>query len=190
MESFWINDNKLSGPIPDAYVGMGVDRDPGMAALLTLDCRNNALSGTLPAIAAGKPCSTLKLSHNKFTGSIPEHFLDHPTDAYWVSECEIELDDNMLTGTIPSQVSMGYLNLSHNMLTGTIPSLEYGISRLYGLDASHNRLDHWNESNNGLCDGTFAKVQSFCHLEGNPFRCPVPDCASACNVLNCSGFVV
>ncbi|XP_030445168.2 receptor-like protein EIX1 [Syzygium oleosum] len=98
-----------------------------------LDLSHNQFTGHLPNISSN--CSTLDLSHNLITGSLP-------TDIGVMYRFNIlSLNDNRINGTIPSSLcdmELMDLNLANNNLYGSIPDCWKGS--LFYLTLSFNKL--------------------------------------------------
>ena len=82
----------------------------------------------------------LSLEDNSLTGTIPSQ-LDALNS---LSSFSLDLSDNQLTGSIPSTLGdvtvLGSLDLSSNQLTGSIPSTLGNLTNLGNLDLSRNQL--------------------------------------------------
>lgn len=104
--------------------------------LIELDLSGNGLNGTIPReLGNSYTLKILRLDNNLLTGSIPSFNADHMV---------IDLHNNQLTGTVPdSLVSSPYeINLSYNFLGPRLPLLitvdNIVTARL--IDFSHNRF--------------------------------------------------
>lgn len=150
-----LSHNQISGEIPN------VDLD-GQFSMIYLG--SNKFKGALPRISSN--VTELDLSNNSFSGEI-SHFLCRPIGIanrleilhlgenllsgnipdcwrYWPSLTVIKLDDNNLTGEIPS--SMGSLNnlqslhLRNNTLSGEMPLSLRNCAMLKVIDLSLNKF--------------------------------------------------
>lgn len=85
--------------------------------LQSLDLSDNALHGDIPTLAGLVYLQDVSLSGNKLSGQIPAEY------AALASLTRLELQDNLLNGTIPafSQQSLSVFNVSFNFLQGMIP---------------------------------------------------------------------
>lgn len=88
--------------------------------------------------ADGGYVNELSLTNNMLTGSIPSE-LENMTKLW-----KLDLSTNQLTGTIPieltSMTNLWQLDLSWNQLTGTIPIELKSLIKLWKLDLSYNQL--------------------------------------------------
>ncbi|XP_068653696.1 MDIS1-interacting receptor like kinase 2-like [Aristolochia californica] len=148
--------NQLSGQIP-ARIGQST-------LLQKLDLSGNNLTHPIPdELGDCQNLITLKLGMNKLNGSIPFRL-----GSLTFLQTELDLSQNLLTGSIPSQFDsfrqLEKLNISHNLLTGSIPPL----GDMFGLrevDISFNNLS-----------GPLPNAQAFVkasreELQGNPGLC-------------------
>lgn len=187
-----LSGNKISGSIPSGIVKLGRD----LESINTISLSNNLLTGTIPSNIGELVASRLDFSRNQLTGSIPESIGDiHPL---WY----LNLGTNQLSGTIPQSIgnlrSLAQLLLQGNGLSGTLPDILSNLGALHTLDISNNQfsgtipelssapqLSELNIVNNRFT-GHFPKFLTTyvekATLEGNSFRCPVPDCQ---NNLEC-----
>ncbi|KAH7514309.1 hypothetical protein FEM48_Zijuj11G0075300 [Ziziphus jujuba var. spinosa] len=128
----YMSSNMLSGPLPRITSG-----------LVELDLSNNSLSGDIShflchPLATPNNLSILHLGRNHFSGNIPDCWM------HWPELEVINLDDNNLTGKIPSSVeslqSLLSLHLRNNSLSGEItPSLQ-NCKQLSVLDVGLNEF--------------------------------------------------
>ncbi|KAJ1426373.1 Serine/threonine-protein kinase, active site [Sesbania bispinosa] len=132
LTSFDLMENFLEGTIPDS---IGELKNLGRLAL-----QENKLSGKIPAVIGNLTMlSELYLRTNQFEGSIP-FTLKYCTRLQSFGACE-----NNLSGDIPNQ-TFGYLeslielDLSNNSLSGSIPSEFGNLKQLSILYLSANNL--------------------------------------------------
>ncbi|KAJ4717601.1 Receptor-like protein [Melia azedarach] len=129
--SFVVSNNSLTGEI-STWICKLED-------LAALDLSYNSLSGNLPpCLGSFSPrLQILQLSRNKFSGSIPQTFLNG-------SLTMIDLSYNLLQGRIPRSLAnctmLEFLNLGNNQINdifpswlGTIPNLQVLILRASNL---------------------------------------------------------
>ncbi|GKV22026.1 hypothetical protein SLEP1_g31928 [Rubroshorea leprosula] len=119
--------NNFSGPIPSfslaknlTHLNLAHNQLTGsilsiewssLSKLVIIDLRDNALNGTLPATLFGIPSlQSLVLSQNQFTGGLHE-----PPELASTALHSLELDNNMLVGPFPMNLST--LDLSFNSLS-------------------------------------------------------------------------
>ncbi|KAM4113366.1 hypothetical protein ACJW30_05G215600 [Castanea mollissima] len=105
------------------------------APFMILDISHNFLSGPLPSWSSNA-LRYLNLKENKFSGSIPEAFLN-------ISEIEIlDISDNKLSGIIPSAIgklsNLRILLLRGNRWNGTIPTQLCQLEKISLMDLSRN----------------------------------------------------
>jgi len=132
-------------------------------SLISLDVSENEnLCGELPEFIEGSALQILLLSGTKFSGKIPESISNlrnltllvlsdcqfHgliPSFAQWPMIRRVDLSDNNLTGSLPSD---GYLSLhklteislGNNLISGAIPASLFSHSSLEFLDLSQNNF--------------------------------------------------
>ncbi|XP_059630879.1 leucine-rich repeat receptor-like protein kinase PXC2 [Cornus florida] len=121
--------NKLSSPLPTFH---------GFGMLEFLDLSHNFLDGEIHLQLDGLVgLKSLNLSHNQFSGSVPE-----------LASCrnlsQVDLSANKLSGSVPetfSQLSeLEILNLQGNNLSGRIPDSIGNLNSLLELQVGMNRL--------------------------------------------------
>ncbi|CAN0863310.1 Receptor-like protein EIX2 [Linum grandiflorum] len=108
----------------------------------SIDMSSNLLNGPLPYMTSWKYLEAIKLSSNKFRGSIPRSL---GTLSFLQS---IHLRNNNLSGEIPQSFAnemtklggLQSLNLSDNFLTGVIPRDIGSMGALESIDLSLNQL--------------------------------------------------
>ncbi|KAI8893392.1 hypothetical protein BC833DRAFT_298443 [Globomyces pollinis-pini] len=152
--------NQLSGVIPDGFNLIPTLNDINFAnnnligplptdlftepKFKTLDAHNNQIDGKLPELTGTNSVTSLDLSSNLISGTIPNSFAnfqsliqlklsgnllegDVPTDFYGLTTLEtLELQDNRLTGDTSQIIQLSSLvdlNLSNNLFTGSLPNL-------------------------------------------------------------------
>lgn len=113
LVSFTANATSLTGTIYDEF--------GNLTTLTFVDLSSNQLMGTLPSTIFNTPIKFLYLSDNKLTGTIPSGF------ALATSLEDLYLYNNELSGTIPAINSGQLINLTefrveNNVITGTMPS--------------------------------------------------------------------
>lgn len=125
--------NQLSGFLP-----FGLEDLP---LLETISVSSNKLSGTLPAyIGNMASLSYLYLNSNFIVGTIPN--LSRPLQEVW-------LQNNLLSGTIPSSIEVAVLQdlfLDGNKLTGSVPQV------LCEVDLNADFFSDVNDGDRNLCD--------------------------------------
>ncbi|KAL0012857.1 hypothetical protein SO802_007965 [Lithocarpus litseifolius] len=143
-----VSNNNMSGKIPtwicnQTYISsllLGNNYFEGEIVCKTvpfvnLDISHNFLSGSLPSWSSNY-LQYLNLKENKFSGSIPEAFLN-------ISEIvTLDISDNKLSGIIPSAIGkLSYLRillLRGNRLNGTMPTQLCQLTNISLMDLSRN----------------------------------------------------
>eukprot|EP00873_Tetraselmis_striata_P028051 jgi/Tetstr1/448315/TSEL_035599.t1 len=131
LEQLNLRGNRIAGQVPPAW-GL-------MPRLRELDLSMNALSGALPvALGNISTLTEVSLDANHFNGTLP--------GLAWAALTRLQrinLGDNNLTGTIPTEwsamISLRSLTLSGNNLTGDIPASFLKFPSL-SLDATETSL--------------------------------------------------
>ncbi|CAK9316413.1 unnamed protein product, partial [Citrullus colocynthis] len=126
-------ENQLNGSLP-----VSTFDSPGLDLLLQakhFHLSKNRLSGSIPPKLFS---ADMKLTHNQFSGSIPQTL-------GLVNTLELlRLDRNSLTGIVPSDLTnlkqILQLNLAHNNLTGPLPNLTQ-MTSLRVVDLSYTSFD-------------------------------------------------
>lgn len=128
--------------------------------LRSLSLDENSLSGTLPPLRQLPVLRAAFLSHNQFSGSLPDDFFRGMTRLK-----KLWLHGNALTGPIPTSLSQATnleeLRLENNRFTGSLPAL--ALPSLYSFNVSNNDLE-------GEIPTTFSKFNSS-SFEGNSRLC-------------------
>uniref|UniRef100_A0ACD6ACR1 Uncharacterized protein n=1 Tax=Avena sativa TaxID=4498 RepID=A0ACD6ACR1_AVESA len=126
--------NHLTGSVPST---LGNNR-----LLLTLDIRDNHLRGDLAFLASLCSCrlfQSLRISHNYFSGSIPDYVGNLSTNLV-----QFEANDNHLVGGLPSTLSnltgLVILSICNNHLDQEIPELISNLENLQALGLSGNSI--------------------------------------------------
>ncbi|XP_061346769.1 probable LRR receptor-like serine/threonine-protein kinase At1g06840 isoform X2 [Gastrolobium bilobum] len=148
------NNNFGGNSIPDSYVNM--------SKLLKLSLRNCNLQGPIPDLSRIPDLGYLDLSFNQLNESILSKKLSENITT-------IDLSNNKLTGTIPSYFSglphLQKLSLANNSLSGNIPSNIWqnktNATEMLLLDMQNNQLTSISGSTNLPPNVTVL-------LEGNP----------------------
>lgn len=108
---------QLKGSLPATFL-------QNLTYLTKLSFRNNSIYGQLPNLFNLIHLEYLFLSHNSFSGSIPEEYVQ-------LSRLKkLELQENVLVGSIPpfDQQSLRAFNVSYNHLSGLVPETRALIS--------------------------------------------------------------
>ncbi|KAL0046610.1 hypothetical protein WJX82_005324 [Trebouxia sp. C0006] len=159
--------NRLIGSLPTAWAGAQWQR---------LNLTNNQLNGSLLPLCNISELQFIYLSHNNFSGTIPDLLWD---DTIYLYDVDLELDYNQLTGTLPNwpvpnwPVEIFILKVSQNNMWGPLPEWCTHVSAILAannqftgtlpsfaasaMDFSSNRLhgalpDSWNETSVQLCN--------------------------------------
>jgi len=150
-----LDDNELSGPIPNAFqisnnflkLVLHHNKIEGelptslsnLRHLFHLDVSSNSLSGQIPDVFGGMTeQQELNLDSNNLEGQIPSSLFN-------LSQLvELHCSHNKLEGPLPNKITgfkkLTDLGLNDNMLNGTIPPSLLSLPFLYELDLSNNRL--------------------------------------------------
>ncbi|KZV33078.1 leucine-rich repeat receptor-like tyrosine-protein kinase-like [Dorcoceras hygrometricum] len=150
FQRFAANQNNFNGTVPSGLTFY----------LKNLDLSYNSLKGTIPSdILSGPNLESLDLSHNELEGLIPgnlsrklfrlrlgSNFLKGiiPVGSLGnlVELTYLELDNNSLVGTIPSELAtcrnLSLLNLAQNQLTGPLPPALGNLTNLRALYLQFN----------------------------------------------------
>ncbi|KAJ0260724.1 Leucine-rich repeat-containing protein [Hirschfeldia incana] len=169
-----LSSNSLFGTLPNFT--------SAFSRLTVLNIRNNSVSGSLPSLwdddsGASSQFSTIDLSANKFSGSIPRTFFT------FGSLRSLNLSMNNLEGAIPfrgsgasellaisSYPQMELLDLSTNALTGTLPGDIGTMERMKVLNLANNKLSGEVPSGLNKLSGL-----EYLDLSNNGFKGQLPD---------------
>ncbi|KAL6888865.1 hypothetical protein ACP4OV_009891 [Aristida adscensionis] len=134
LSSLLLTRNMLSGLVP-ATLG-------NIPALTVLHLSRNNLEGNLDFLLSLSRCRRLQslwMFYNSFTGELPDFVGNLSTQLF-----EFSVDNNKLTGALPSTVSnlsgLHTYTLANNLITGAIPESITQMRSLMWLDVSNNDL--------------------------------------------------
>ncbi|XP_030466019.1 receptor-like protein EIX1 [Syzygium oleosum] len=154
LESLYLNDNLLSGPIPTSLCEMELE---------VLHLGRNELVGKIPACWKENFMSLLDLSSNKLSGVIPSSLGNlfglgslhlnnnslHGEIPVTMKNCTslliLDLGENKISGSVPHWLGRSFqflqiLRLRDNMFNGSIPPQLCFLSALQILDLAMNNL--------------------------------------------------
>jgi Leucine-rich repeat (LRR) protein len=156
LEVFAINNNELTGSVTDIFMN-----HPYLEELSFAD---NYFTGTVPSsLINSLSLQYLFLSSNRFSGTVPAF----SSSAY----AEIYLDNNLLTGTIPTSLSqledLEDFSISQNLITGTIPLYFSNMVSLQSLFLNQNEL-------NGTIPRILGPVIEELYLNNNQLTSSIP----------------
>jgi len=117
------------------------------------DLKGNAISGTIPTELGVLPLSSLILSQNGLTGSIPDQI------ASIVGLLDLELEDNALTGSLPIFTSV----LSRLTVAGTNQLCPIGAYDAYAIVTDY--------PGSTVCNGSCSCNGGSCSNEGTYYTC-------------------
>ncbi|WVZ88735.1 hypothetical protein U9M48_035219 [Paspalum notatum var. saurae] len=153
--------NNLSGEIPPDFLSH--------KGLQTVDLTSNMLKGAIPSNLS-QSLYRLRLGGNQLDGVIPTLICDINGMA---KMAYLELDNNHLTGNIPSELgnckSLSLLNLASNSFQGLVPDDISKLGKLVVLNLQNNNLS-------GAIPSTFSKLTnlSTLNLSLNSFTGEIP----------------
>ncbi|XP_020101325.1 probably inactive leucine-rich repeat receptor-like protein kinase IMK2 [Ananas comosus] len=192
LRGLYLFNNQLSGVVPPSIGNcvslMAVDLSNNLLVgnvatsianstrLYRLNLSYNNLSGEIPStILRSFSLTFLSLQHNNLSGSIPDTWGSmQATDQVYQMQT-INLDDNLLTGNIPTSISrlkmLKELSISRNQLNGSIPEE-------IGLLPNLQRLDFSDNSIGGKLPISLCNLSSLVslNLERNQIESQIPDC--------------
>ncbi|XP_050203519.1 probable leucine-rich repeat receptor-like protein kinase At1g68400 isoform X2 [Mercurialis annua] len=118
----------LSASLPPAFL-------LNITFLNKLTFTNNSISGPLPNLTNLLHLESVLLSYNRFSGSIPPHYIELPNLK------QLELQQNYLQGHIPpfDQHTLTDFNVSFNYLEGSIP--ETNVLQSFSRSSYDHNLD-------------------------------------------------
>lgn len=133
MVDLRVTRNLLSGTIPKAYLF-------GMPSIVRLYLGDNRFSGSLPAVGVYPPqLDSLLVNDNALSGSLPTRLSLWSNSGKWFT-----VASNFLTGSLPSNIfsagrgSFAYFRVDDNQLSGTVPSDLATQTSLRALNLSLN----------------------------------------------------
>nr|CAD1824972.1 unnamed protein product [Ananas comosus var. bracteatus] len=154
-----LSSNHLTGSIPSSLATM--------RQLQILDLSDNRIIGEIPAqlTSNSSPFAVLKLSNNNLHGKIP--------NVNFVGSSACYLDGNMLSGTLPSNISrdIDILDVRDNELDGSIPETVSEASSLKYLILKGNHFH--GQIPQSICNLTTLFVLD---LSDNNFSSSLPPC--------------
>ena len=129
--------NNLAGPI--------VSRLSTSAALVYVDLSYNDFDSNLPEFGTQSHLSTLKISGNSFSGTIPEAIGSFGIEGSGL--LILHVGGNQLTGTLPQTIrsltTLQDFDVSDNLLSGHLPALHtmpFAQSEQANIDLSDNKF--------------------------------------------------
>nr|XP_034598957.1 receptor kinase-like protein Xa21 isoform X1 [Setaria viridis] len=185
LQVLMLNSNRLEANV-DADWGF-MDSLTNCSNLKVIDLAENKLGGVLPGSIANLSTSMeylsisnnmlgnlllfgnkLFLEDNMLTGPIPSSLGSCPLQS-------LSLEHNRLTGPIPKEILListlsDYATFQENMLTGSLPSEVGHLKNLVTLDVSGNRLT--GEIPNSLGD---CQIFQSCSMKGHMFQGKIPE---------------
>ncbi|GKV17511.1 hypothetical protein SLEP1_g28009 [Rubroshorea leprosula] len=132
LRNLRLSDNHLSGEIPDCWMNW--------PSLLSIDLKNNYLTGNLPgSIGSLTLLQSLHLRRNNLSGVLPDSMQN------CTALLALDLSGNSFTGNIPSWIGETLSNiiitsLGSNNFRGQIPETLCLLSYLTILDLGHNSV--------------------------------------------------
>jgi len=185
--------NHLNGELPESL--------GHCSSLKDLKIYSNEFSGSIPSGLWTFNLSNFMVSHNKFSGELPERLsssisrleIDYnqfygriPTGvSSWTNVVVFKASENYLNGRVPKELTnlpkLTTLLLDHNQLTGPLPSDIISWKSLENLNLSHNQLS------GKITDGIgYLPVLNQLDLSENQFSGQVPSILPRLTNLNLS----
>ncbi|KAF6170027.1 hypothetical protein GIB67_042832 [Kingdonia uniflora] len=130
LTTLYLSENEFTGSIEKTFMRC--------LNLTDLQMFGNNLFGEIPGYLGELPLVTLELSHNKFSGKLP--------DQLWESQTlmELSLSNNLLEGEIPGTIAktttLQRIQLDNNLFEGKIPISIGKLQNLTNLSVSRNKL--------------------------------------------------
>jgi len=163
-----LSQNHFTGTIPEEFYNA--------TSLEKIIIQGTNISGTLSAkIGHLRQLEKLDVSYNEITGPLPKELFDIPL-------LNIQLQDNRITGALPSFISnlnntIRLINLSNNRLLGPIPT-----GSIEALSSLHELILHSNNLTGNIS-------QAICKTKGNFFfdlsNLTVPKTVNCPPIINC-----
>ena len=130
LESLFLNDNGISGPIP-------IDIFNGLPNLTEVRMNQNSMTGTIPDVSSLTLVEKFWMGNNNITGTIPDSF------SGMTALTDLRLNKNTLVGTIPASIAslpaLTAIYLQNNYLTGSIDD-GFASSALTKVNVEGNSL--------------------------------------------------
>ncbi|KAM7486971.1 hypothetical protein LguiA_002980 [Lonicera macranthoides] len=133
IQSLFLNSNNLTGQLPELFQMLFASKN----SLEILKLSRNKFSGSLPDFTSFSSLRQLLVDSNKLNGSFPKRFGQSS------SLEELDLSANELNGSLPDLTSfplLRYLYLTNNEILGRLPESIGELSNLKELDLSFNLL--------------------------------------------------
>ncbi|XP_062171198.1 probable LRR receptor-like serine/threonine-protein kinase At1g06840 [Alnus glutinosa] len=156
LQILQLDNNHFDGTtIPSSY--------SNMSKLLKLSIRNCNLHGPIPDLSQIPNLYYLDLSSNQLNGSIPQSRLSEKITTVYLS-------NNNLTGTVPSNFSglphLQKLSIANNALSGSVPSTIWQNQTLNGMESLKVELQ--NNKLSKITGSTSVPPNVTVWLQGNP----------------------
>jgi Leucine-rich repeat (LRR) protein len=156
LEGLYLSYNKLTGKVPDLSKCQGLkkiyidnnmlnDRFAFSLALqknaIEIHLNDNQIIGTIPGeILSIRELEIIRLENNKIAGQLPHGMFDRMSHLR-----EVSVDNNLMTGTIPSEngamVQLALLSLSNNRFEGPLPDSWGRVQTLKQLHLNDNKIN-------------------------------------------------
>ncbi|CAI5975409.1 unnamed protein product [Closterium sp. NIES-64] len=170
---------------PTSFTG-SVNRRSGVEVRLS----HNRLTGSISNFIFSSSPSLLDLSHNQFSGPMPDPFQGDSRSLFIDLLSYMDLSSNKLTGSISNALVTGltalsHLDLSDNLLSGSLPSSLAALPPLTHLDLSRNKL---NGSLPAFCQGK-QRLASLL-LSSNAFSGPLSSLLPSSSSSSCASSLI